>query len=117
MRVAYLVVTVALAVMVSLSGLLKIRRDPKIVKIIHDTVGVPLEYFVWLAACELAGAAGLVAGVWMPPLGIAAAVGLTLYFIGATVSHLRVGDVSGIGAALFMLALSGAALATRLLTA
>jgi uncharacterized membrane protein len=117
MRVAYLAVTGFLAIAVSFSGLMKIRRDPNVVTIIHDTIGVPLEYFAWLAACEFAGALGLVAGIWMPPLGIAAAVGLILYFVGATVSHLKVGDVKGLGPALFMLALSGAALAARLLTA
>jgi hypothetical protein len=36
--------------------------------------------------------------------------------MGAVVSHLRVGDIKGIGAAAFMLVLAAGALAVRLLT-
>ena len=46
----------------------------------------------------------------------AASIGLVLYFVGATVSHLRVGDVKGVGPAAFMLALAVGALALRILT-
>ena len=53
---------------------------------------------------------GLVLGIWWPALGIAAAVGLVVYFVGAVVSHLRVGDVKGIGPAAFLLMVSVAAL-------
>ena len=37
----YLVITVLVALMVAFSGLGKIRRDPRQVKVIHETVGVP----------------------------------------------------------------------------
>jgi hypothetical protein len=47
---------------------------------------------------------------------VAASIGLVLYFVGATVSHLRVGDVTGMGPALFMLAVAAGALAKRILT-
>jgi hypothetical protein len=113
---AYLVVTAVVALMVAFSALGKIRRDPKIVRVIHETVGVPMKYFPLLAACEFAGALGLVAGIWWPPLGIAAGAGLVLYFVGAVVSHLRVGDFKGIGPAAFMLAVAAGALAMRILT-
>ena len=113
---AYLVVTAIVALMVAFSGLGKIRRDPKIVRVIHETVGVPMAYFPLLAACEFAGALGLVAGIWWPPLGIAAGAGLVLYFVGAVVSHLRVGDFKGIGPAAFMLVVAAGALAMRILT-
>ena len=116
MNTAYLVVTVLFAAMAAFSALGKIRRDPRIVHIINEVVGVPLKYFSLLAACELAGAFGLVLGIWWPVLGVAAGFGLVLYFVGATVSHLRVGDVKGVGPAAFMLALAAGALALRLLT-
>jgi uncharacterized membrane protein YphA (DoxX/SURF4 family) len=116
MHVAYLVITVVLAAMVVISGLGKIRRDRHQVQVIHETIGVPLKYFPHLAACEFAGALGLVVGIWWPILGVAAAIGLIFYFVGATVSHLRVSDVKGIGPAAFMLVVAGAALATRILT-
>jgi hypothetical protein len=41
---------------------------------------------------------------------------LVLCFVGAIVSHVRVGDVKGMGPAAFMLTVSVAALALRILT-
>jgi len=76
MDIAYLVVTLVLAAMVAFSGLGKLRRDPRIVQVIHEVVGVPLQYFPLLAACEFAGALGLAFGIWWPSLGIVAAIGL-----------------------------------------
>jgi uncharacterized membrane protein YphA (DoxX/SURF4 family) len=113
---AYLIITLVFAAMVAFSGIGKIRRDPKILHVIHEVVGVPLKYFSLLAACELAGAVGLVLGIWWPAMGVAAGVGLVLYFVAATVAHLRVGDVKGVGPAAFMLVLAAGALALRILT-
>jgi len=116
MDTAYLVITILLAAMVAFSGLGKIRRDPRIVRAIHKIVGVPLRYFPLLAACEFAGALGVLLGIWWPPLGVAAGIGLVVYFVGAIVSHLRVGDVKGMGPAAFMLVVASGALAMRILT-
>jgi len=115
MHTAYLLITTIFAVMVAFSGLGKIRGDPRIVKVINETVGVPLRYFPLLAAGEFAGALGLVLGIWWPPLGVAAGIGLVLYFVGAVVSHLRVGDFKGVGPATFMLVVAAGALALRLM--
>jgi hypothetical protein len=46
-----------------------------------------------------------------PPVGV-----VILIIVGAIISHLRVGDIRGIGSALFMLVLAVVALAVRLLT-
>ena len=116
MHTAYLAITLVFALMVTFSGVGKIRRDPIPVKVVHETVGLPLKYFPLLAACEFGGAVGIVVGIWWPPIGIAAGIGLVLYFVGAVVSHLRVGDVKGIGAAVFMLVLAAGTLALRVLT-
>jgi hypothetical protein len=113
---AYLIVTLLFAAIVAFSGLGKIRRDPQIVHVICEVVGVPLKYLSLLAAAELAGALGLVLGIWWPSLGVAASIGLVLYFVGAIVSHLRVGDVKGVGPAAFLLAVAVGALALRILT-
>src|SRR6478736_5524013 len=115
MHATYLVITLVFALMVSYSGVGKIRRHPLQVRVVHETVGVPLKYFPLLAACEFAGALGLVVGIWVPVIGIAAGIGLVLYFVGAIVSHLRVGDVKGIGSAAFMLVLAAGALTLRVL--
>jgi len=116
MGIAYLVITILLAAMVTFSGVGKIRRDPHIVQVIHEVVGVPLKYFPLLSACEFAGGLGVVLGIWWPLLGVAAGVGLVIYFLSACVSHLRVGDAKGIGPAAFILVVAAAALALRLLT-
>ena len=113
MTTAYLVMTMLAALVVAFSALGKIRRDPAIVKVIVETVRVPERYLIPLAACELAGAAGLLAGMLWPPLGIAAAAGLVIYFVVAVMSHLRVGDVKGLGPAVFMLFVVSAALVLR----
>ena len=116
MHTAYLSITILFAAMVAFSAVAKVRRDPKIVHVIHGVVGVPLEFFPLLAACEFAGALGLLLGIWSPWVGLAAGVGLVLYFVGAVVSHLRVGDIKGIGPAGFMLLVAVATLALRVLT-
>ena len=80
MGIAYLVITIMLAAMVVFSGVGKLRREPRIVQVIHDVVGVPMKYLPLLATCEFAGALGLILGIWRPSLGVAAATGLVLYF-------------------------------------
>jgi DoxX-like family len=115
MATAYLAIPLVLAAIVAFSGVGKLRRDPYIVKVIHEVVGVPMNYFPLPAACEFAGTVGLVLGIRWPLLGIAAATGLVTYFVGAVVSHLRVGDAKGVGPAAFILTLSAAALALRVL--
>jgi uncharacterized membrane protein YphA (DoxX/SURF4 family) len=116
MVIAYLAITIVLASIVLFSGIGKLRNDPRIVKVIHEVVGVPMKYLPLLAACELAGVVGLVLGIWWPALGAAAPLGLVVYFVGAIVSHLRVGDAKGIGPAAFLLTVSAGALALRILT-
>ena len=116
MDTAYLAITLLVAAMAAFSGLGKMRREPRQIRVINETVGIPLKYFPVLAAFEFAGALGLVLGIWWPLLGMAAGIGLVLYFVGAIVSHLRVNDVKGIGPAAFMLAVAVGALAMRILT-
>ena len=98
----YLTVTLIVAALVAFSAVAKIRREPRVVQTIHKVVGLPLSYFPFLAACELAGALGLVLGVFWPVLGIVAGIGLAVYFLGAVLSHFRVGDFRGSGPAFFM---------------
>src|SRR5260370_42630975 len=102
--------------MAAFSGLGKIRRDQRIVYVINEVVGVPLKYFSLLAACELAGALGLVLGISWSAMGVAASICLLLFFVGSTVSHLRGGDVAGIGTGAGMLVVGSGGFAMRLLT-
>ena len=116
MHNGYIALTVAVALLVAFSGVAKIRRNPDVVKTIHEVVGVPMKYISLLAYCEFAGALGLVMGIWWAMLGVAAGIGLAIYFVGAVASHLRVGDARGVGPGVFMLVLVGGALALRFLT-
>lgn len=75
-------------------------------------VGVPRTWLVPLAAVKLAGAAGLVVGVLgLRPLGIAAATGLVLFFVGAVATHLRARVLYNIAFPGAYLCLSAASLA------
>jgi hypothetical protein len=110
----YPATTLIVAAIVACSGIMMIRRNPHIVRKLNDDVGIPLSYFPVLAACELAGALGLILGIFWPLLGVLAGVGLALYFVGAILSHIRVHDFKGIGPAFFMLVIVTVALAMRL---
>lgn len=55
-------------------------------------LGLPTGGYRLVGVAELAGAVGLVVGLFWAPPGIAAAGGLVLLMIGALVTHLRVGD-------------------------
>lgn len=53
-------------------------------------VHVPAGALPYLATLKLAGAAGLVVGLTVVPwLGVAAGIGLVLFFIGAVAAHIR----------------------------
>lgn len=48
--------------------------------------GVPRSWWSWLGAAKALGALGLIIGVWVPAIGVAAAIGLAVYFVGAAVT-------------------------------
>jgi hypothetical protein len=53
-------------------------------------VGLPRSWLPWLGALKAAGAAGLLLGLLgVRFIGIAAATGLVLFFIGAVAAHVR----------------------------
>ena len=51
--------------------------------------GVPERWWPWLGAIKALGSIGLLAGLFVPALGVAAAIGLVLYFLGAVVTVLH----------------------------
>lgn len=117
MFIALAITTAVLALICLNSAVMKLRKHEQVVAIIGDTVGVPGRYFPVLAALEIAGAIGIVAGLWLEPLGIAAAAGLVAYFVGAVIGHLRVRDTKHLAMPLPPLVLSIAVLVLRILTA
>ena len=116
MYIAYIVIAALLALALVASATLKLRRDPRAVGSIHETVGVPLRWFPYLAACEIAGAVGLLIGIAWAPIGILAAAAIVAYMIGAVIGHLRVGDTKNLTSPLIPMILAAAALLTRILS-
>ena len=50
------------------------------------------ERYRFLGVVEIAAAVGVVAGLWLNGLGLAAGVGVTALMVGAVLYHLRFGD-------------------------
>jgi len=117
MFITLVITTILLALLALNSAAMKLRKNEQVVSVISGTVGVPERFLPVLAALEVAGALGIVAGLWIAPLGIAAAAGLTAYFVGAVIGHLRVRDTKGMTSPLVPLALSVAVLVLRVVTA
>lgn len=74
--------------------------------------GIPDRALPALAAIKGVGAAGLLAGLWLPAVGLAAAAGLVLYFLGALATVLRARAYRDAGYPLPYLAAAVAALLT-----
>jgi DoxX-like family len=74
-------------------------------------VHVPRSWLPMLGTLKLAGAIGLLVGlVGLPAVGIAAATGLVLFFLGAVIAHFRARVLYNIAAPGAYLALSAASL-------
>ena len=114
MFVATVIVSSLLAVAALGSGLAKLSKQPALIESLTG-LGVPASWIPLLAIAELAGAVGLVVGFWVAPLGIAAAIGLVLYFAGAVATHIRAKDPKFQPPAALML-LSIVALVLRIIT-
>ena len=109
MSTAYTVVSIVGAVLAGFSGAALLLRLPFVVESL-TSYGVPRSWWPWLAAAKVAGAVGLVAGLWVPWVGLAAGVGLVLYFTGAVITVLRAHSYSHVPIPLIYLAPAAASL-------
>ena len=91
MTATLIIVNTLLGLIAAGSAAGKLTRQPPVIDSLHG-VGVSDRGIRTLAVLDALGAAGLVIGIWIPLLGIAAAVALSLYFLGAVAAHLRVHD-------------------------
>jgi uncharacterized membrane protein YphA (DoxX/SURF4 family) len=114
MFIATAIVSGLLALVLVASAGAKLAKVPQVMEVM-TTVGFPQDKVWLLAAAELAGGVGLVLGLFWWPIGIAAAIGVILYFVGAVGSHLRVKD-KNFAPALVLLVAAVAALVLRCLT-
>jgi hypothetical protein len=88
MYIAYLIVTLLLVGMLIFSGMAMYLRASWILSAM-SRAGVPESWLPALATLKVAGAAGLLLGLVIPVVGLAAAVGVTLFFVGAIITHIR----------------------------
>jgi hypothetical protein len=109
MDVAAAVVSVLLAALLVVTAARKLGHRPAVVAT-YRRVGVPEERLNQLAVLLLAGAAGLVVGLWWELVGAAAAAALVAYFLLAIGAHVRACDTANIPGPTLYLALSAAAL-------
>ncbi|UYQ63999.1 DoxX family protein [Streptomyces peucetius] len=88
MSTAYVVVTLIAAAMVGFSAVSVFLRAKWVVQPMAD-YGVPMSWLPWLGTAKAAGAVGLVVGLFVPFIGVAAGIGLVLYFTGAVATVIR----------------------------
>jgi hypothetical protein len=111
--IATIVLSVLVAAAVVGSGAAKLAGVKQSIEI-RDRLGVAAGLWRGIGILEVAAAGGLAAGLAVPVLGIAAAVGLVLLLIGAIAKHARSHDLSNAIPAVGLLLLTIAAAITRL---
>lgn len=95
MVIATAAVSILLAMLLVVSAIIKLtRREPFVQGYLR--VGVPEDKLAYLAYLLVAGAAGVIAGLWWAPLGMAAAIGVICYFLVAVIAHLRARDAKNL---------------------
>ena len=112
MFTVYLIVTILAAAANIFSATCDFVRYEK-VSIAMAKAGVLESWMTTLGILKAVGALGLLVGIRVPVIGIAAALGLILFFVGAIITHLPGRDYS-LGLAIVFLLLAMAALAVRL---
>jgi hypothetical protein len=95
MFAATAIVSGVLAAALAYSAIRKLSHQPEVVAT-YARVGVPEDMLDHLAMILLAGAAGLIAGLFWAPLGVAAALGLVVYFALAISAHIRARDAANL---------------------
>jgi uncharacterized membrane protein YfhO len=116
MFIGYVAVAVVAAALNVWAAALDFRRADSAVAN-ATKVEVPQSWLLPLGALKFAGAVGLIAGIAVPLLGVAAAIGLVLFFVCAVFAHLRVRWYATIPFPMVFLLLAALALVLRLASA
>jgi hypothetical protein len=115
MFVVCAIVTVLVALITLSSAMSMFQRVPQMVQLLEH-VGMARHAQV-LGGLQIAGALGLIVGLFVPAIGIAAAIGLILYYAGALIMHLRLKDpLAQLLPAIVMMLFPAVALALRIAT-
>ena len=88
MSIAYVVAIVLWAAWLSVSAVAILVRARWITQALAD-YDVPASWWPWLGTARAAGAAGVLAGLVVPLIGVTAMVGLVLYFFAAVAAVIR----------------------------
>lgn len=88
MSYAHVVVTIVASAWVAFSAVSVFIRATWVVEPLAE-YGVPRSWWPWLGTAKAAGAVGLVVGLFVPLVGVAAGICLILYFIGAVITVAR----------------------------
>jgi hypothetical protein len=88
MSTAHVVVTLLAAALAAFSGGSLLLHASWVEKPLAD-YGIPRWWCPWLGAAKALGAAGLLVGLLVPAIGVAAGIGLVLYFAGAVITVVR----------------------------
>jgi hypothetical protein len=117
MHAAYLVLTICAILINGLSGIAALAHFAPIMPGMA-AAGVPVSWLRFpIGTLKVLGAVGLLAGVWAPWLGVAAAAGLVVFFVCASYTHVLARDISAqFGLASFLLAMNLATLVLTVLT-
>ncbi len=91
MRKSIILVTTALLGLLVFTGIGKFARAKPIEHNL-ESAEVPRKWWDELATLEMLGTAGLIVGIFWPPLMMLTAICLVLYFAGAVSAHIRAGD-------------------------
>ena len=113
LSLATIIVSSLLAALLAFTAARKLSHRHEVVET-YARVGVPEARLNALAVVLIAGAGGLVAGLFWAPIGVAAATGLAIYFVLAIIAHIRAGDTEHSPTPIVMELLSVAALALLL---
>lgn len=103
MSTTYVVITVLATAWVGFSAASIFFRAKWVVEPLVE-YGVPRAWWLWLGTAKAAGAAGLLAGLFVPVIGVLAGIGLVLYFTGAVLTVARARSYSHIPFPLLYLA-------------
>ena len=116
MHSAYLIVTILAACANIYAGICDFTRPSWILASMKN-LGIPLRWLPTLGALKALGGLGLLAGIAIPQIGVAAAAGLVLFFAGAIVTVMHARWYAHLPFPLAWLVLAASALALCLRTA
>ena len=115
MFVATVVLTLVLAAVFLGAGIPKILGTKTSLRM-RDQLQINPQLYRVVGFLEIAAVAGLLIGLFVPVLSVAAAVGLALLMIGGIVAHIRAGEAKGSLPAAVIFAATVAAAMVRILS-